>query len=224
MKIEIKSSKLNAAAINLPELVNVIQQELLNTSHRLQSNIGKGLDSDGGRLKGYSESYKAAIRAGHVPGKPPGREGKTDLTITRAMLNSMQVQKEAHGATLSFLGGHPAAPRRTGTRRQGNARVTGRASSRVRTARGSASTRSKSGSLSSRGPSRGASARRSRGATVKQGRVGSGGGGSSVSNAQLASYLYGMGFTNWFALSKAHDIPRIEKAVGALVDSWLKKL
>jgi len=100
--------KIDLSLLDIKKFKKLAEQELENTKDRLSRSIKQGKNADGGSLPGYSDSYKAAIKAGRAKSKGGVRKVSTtvNLTVGGTMLKGRQVKGLPNGAELIFTGGH----------------------------------------------------------------------------------------------------------------------
>lgn len=168
------------------DLAKICQDELLVTRNRIVAATEAGSDANGARLRTYSPRYQKAIHEGRVFGYDGTKKTSTatDLKITGLLKRSMQVRPIQDGAECAFVGQHPVR------------------------ARGEFDTRDRfhHQGVDSRGRKTGSGKFGLGGRLAERARKARG----SVTNEQLAGWLYGLGFTGWFQFGKV-DVDRIAK-------------
>lgn len=89
------------------EITKIANQELSNTSVRLNGLISRGRDAEGKPLKIYSKSYREAIKKGQVKaaGRSKPNPFPTNLTISGTLIRSKVVTNLRGGAEMGFQGG-----------------------------------------------------------------------------------------------------------------------
>lgn len=213
------------------ELTQALNQEMQKVRARIIASNTAGQQAEGGGLKPYSSSYKAAIDSGRVAGKAPGNH-TPNLTATGTLHRSMKIEPgdQPTEVRMFFEGTHPPARKvkNPGNRvKQVNKRRAARGEAAVvphkhvpsaeqkavRSARAKASrVQAKFNAAFGRGSR----------LTTASDRRGSGLGGGDTQNAVIAQAQYDMGRTGWFTFSKA-DLERIQKRVADLVAKLLAK-
>ncbi|WZO97303.1 hypothetical protein EP7_004328 [Isosphaeraceae bacterium EP7] len=187
------------------EFRKLLDQEMLKTRARIIASDTAGQQAEGGGLKPYSSSYRAAIDKGQVAGKEPGNH-TPNLTATGVLHRSLTIEQGSGlgEVRMFFNGSHP--PRQKVQHPQ----------KRVKAAH---KRREKQG-LAPLAPHKHARAAKGAGKTLGKGAAPakrrSGGGRGSTQNAVIAQAQYDMGRTGWFTFS-TEDLERIQRKLGDLV-------
>ncbi len=225
IKIEVPKFRVNAAALGKLDMPKILQQEALNVRARIVADTTAGRKAEGGGLKPYSASYKAAIDSGSVAGKSPGNH-TVNLTATGTLLRSLQVRAIEGGAEIAFEGTHPPARRvsSAGAQRKRKTAEKARAAQglgplggHVRNATQSAAPAERAKSARIRGKHVGGDGGKKTGPRRARG------GGGDVANAVIAKAQYDMGRDGWFTISKK-DVDGIVARLSKRIDEILKSL